>query len=138
MVNVLLLGQPGVAKHASPWRSNAGRANLLTSNHSVGQRVTVFCDRGFFLLRCCVAAAPYVCFVAPQGCRINIGGANSQELSALILHCRRRGGEHCMNKWMILLDFYLALQLPLGILIGDFCAAGEDPPRIAFPNRWSS
>ncbi len=30
-----------------------------------------------------------------------------------------------MNKWMILLDFYLALQLPLGILLGDFCAAGN-------------
>jgi hypothetical protein len=27
-----------------------------------------------------------------------------------------------MHTWEILLSFYLALQLPLGIVIGDFCA----------------
>jgi hypothetical protein len=63
-------------------------------------------------------------FVALQGCRINIGGANSRELSVLILYYVGVG-EHYMNKWMILLEFYLALQLPLGILLGDFCAAGN-------------
>lgn len=30
-----------------------------------------------------------------------------------------------MHTLLILASFYLALQLPLGVLVGDFCAAGE-------------
>jgi hypothetical protein len=29
-----------------------------------------------------------------------------------------------MHTLLLLLGFYLALQLPLGILVGDFCAQG--------------
>jgi hypothetical protein len=33
------------------------------------------------------------------------------------------------NQWVILIALYLCLQLPLGMLVGDFFAAGEDLPE---------
>ena len=34
------------------------------------------------------------------------------------------------HEWLMLFSIYIAMQLPLGILVGDFCAAGEDHERL--------
>jgi hypothetical protein len=39
-----------------------------------------------------------------------------------VQRCRVGDGMGAMHTFWILLAFYLALQLPLGIVIGDFCA----------------
>jgi hypothetical protein len=41
-----------------------------------------------------------------------------------------RGREAVHHPWLMLLGIYIALQLPLGMLVGDFCAAGGDDERL--------